>query len=151
MADSNIQTTAGTTIGISATLPATENQAGYEALTFTLIGEVTDLGEYGKEYATVTHNPIASRKTIKRKGSFNNGTLALQLGLDKADAGQVICDAAVDSDNNYAFAITYQDGTIDYMSAQVMSFKTNAGSVDQILSGSINLEVNTDIISVLPA
>lgn len=150
MADSNVQTTAGTTIGISATLPATENQAGYAALTFTLIGEVTDLGEYGKEYATVTHNPIASRKTIKRKGSFNNGTLALQLGLDKADAGQVICDAAVDSDNNYAFAITYQDGTIDYMSAQVMSFKTNAGSVDQILSGSINLEVNTDIISVLP-
>ena len=29
-----------------------------------------------------------------------------------------------------------------------MSFKTNAGSVDQILSGSINLEINTDIIQV---
>ena len=30
----------------------------------------------------------------------------------------------------------------------VMSFKTNVGSVDQILSGSINLEINTDIIPV---
>ena len=27
-------------------------------------------------------------------------------------------------------------------------FKTNVGSVDQILSGSINLEINTDIIPV---
>ncbi|HQZ58195.1 MAG TPA: phage tail tube protein [Acinetobacter sp.] len=148
MTDSNVQTTAGTTIGISATLPATENKAGYEALTFALIGEVTDLGEYGKEYSTVTHNPIASRKTIKRKGSYNNGTLALQLGIDAADAGQVICDAAVDSDNNYAFKVTYQDGTVDYFSGQIMSFKTNAGSVDQILSGAINIELNTDVISV---
>ena len=67
-----VQTTAGATIGISATLPATNDAAGYAALTFSLIGEVTDLGEFGREYATVTHNPIASRRTIKRKGSFND-------------------------------------------------------------------------------
>ena len=35
-----IQTTAGATIGISATLPATDDAVGYAALTFTAIGEI---------------------------------------------------------------------------------------------------------------
>ena len=74
--------------------------------------------------------------------------MALQLAIDRDDAGQVIVQAAVASDANKAIRITYQDGSKDYFSALVMSFKTNAGSVDQILSGSINLEINTDIIQV---
>lgn len=148
MADSIVQTSAGTTIAISAALPATDDAMGYNALTWTAIGEVTDLGEFGREYATVTHTPVASRRTIKRKGSYNNGTMALQLALDRDDAGQVLVKTALASDANKAFRITYQDGSKDYFSAMVMSFKTNVGSVDQILSGSINLEINTDIIPV---
>lgn len=143
-----VQTTAGATIAISAVLPATDDAAGYAALTWALIGEATDLGEFGREYATVTHNPVASRRTIKRKGSFNDGTMALQLAIDRDDAGQIIVKSAVASDANHAIRITYQDGSKDYFSALVMSFKTSAGSVDQILSGSVNLEINTDIIAV---
>lgn len=148
MTDSIVQTSAGTTIAISAALPATDDAAGYNALTWAAIGEVTDLGEFGREYATVTHNPVASRRTIKRKGSYNDGTMALQLALDRDDAGQILVKTALASDANKAFRITYQDGSKDYFSAMVMSFKTNVGSVDQILSGSINLEINTDIIPV---
>ena len=90
MTDSIVQTSAGTTIAISAVLPATDDAAGYNALTWAAIGEVTDLGEFGREYATVTHNPVASRRTIKRKGSYNDGTMALQLALDRDDAGQIL-------------------------------------------------------------
>ena len=148
MTDSIVQTSAGTTISISAVLPTTDDAAGYAALTWAVIGEVTDFGEFGREYATVTHNPVASRRTIKRKGSYNDGTMALQLALDRDDAGQILVKTALASDANKAFRITYQDGSKDYFSAMVMSFKTNVGSVDQILSGSINLEINTDIIPV---
>ena len=148
MTDSIVQTSAGTTISISAVLPTTDDAAGYAALTWAAIGEVTDLGEFGREYATVTHNPVASRRTIKRKGSYNDGTMALQLALDRDDAGQILAKTALGSDANQAIRITYQDGSKDYFSAMVMSFKTNVGSVDQVLSGSINLEINTDIIPV---
>ena len=148
MTDSIVQTSAGTTISISAVLPTTDDAAGYAALTWAAIGEVTDLGEFGREYATVTHNPVASRRTIKRKGSYNDGTMALQLALDRDDAGQILVKTALGSDANQAIRITYQDGSKDYFSAMVMSFKTNVGSVDQVLSGSINLEINTDIIPV---
>ena len=138
-----VETVAGTTIAISAAAPATFTQAGYAALTFTNIGEVTDGGEHGREYALVTHQPIASRGTQKFKGSFNEGSKTLQLGLDKADAGQVLAKAAVVSDASYSFKVTYQGGDIDYFQAKVMSFKKSATGVDTIRSASITLELTT--------
>lgn len=96
-----VKTSAGSTIAISAATPATFNSAGYGALSFSSIGEVTDLGEFGREFALVTHNPIATRGTQKRKGSFNEGSIDLKLGLDTDDAGQIIAKAASLSDNDY--------------------------------------------------
>jgi len=74
---SNVQTSAGSVIAISttATAPATYDATGLAALTYAAIGEVTNLGEYGRVYNLVTHNPLASRKTVKRKGSYNDGTI----------------------------------------------------------------------------
>ena len=137
------RTSAGATIGISASPPATFDSAGYAALTPTLIGEVTDLGEFGREYALVTHNPLASRGTVKKKGSFNEGSIDLKLALDTDDAGQILAKTAADDDADYSFAITMQNGDVYYFQAQVMSFKNGVGSVDQITTASIKLELTT--------
>lgn len=141
-----VQTAAGTTIAISAVLPVTNTQSGYGGsnVIFTNIGEITDGGEHGREYALVTHMPIGSRGVQKFKGSFNEGTKTLQLGLDQDDAGQVIAKAAVTSDNNYAFRVTYPNGDIDYFQAKVMSFKKATTSVDSIVSATMTLELTTD-------
>lgn len=138
-----VRTTAGTTIAISAAAPVTFNVAGYQALSYTTIGEVTDLGEFGREYALVTHNPIGDRGTVKKKGSFNEGSISMQVGLDTDDAGQILAKTASASDNDYSFKIVSQNGDIYYFSAQVMSFKVNFGSVDQITSATIMLELTT--------
>jgi hypothetical protein len=138
-----VKTSAGSTIAISAASPATFDAAGYGALSFSLIGEVTDLGEFGREYALVTHNPIANRGTVKRKGSFNEGSIDLKLGLDTDDAGQIIAKSASQSDNDHSIKITTQNGDVYYMQAQVMSFKVGVGSVDSITNGSIKLELTT--------
>lgn len=143
-----VRTSAGTTIGISATVPASFNQAGYEALSFTTIGEVTDLGEFGREFALVTHNPLGSRGTVKKKGSFNEGSISMQLGLDTDDAGQILAKAASLSDNDYSFQVTTQNGDIYWFQAQVMSFKVNIGSVDQITTASVTLELTTNSAGV---
>lgn len=141
-----VQTSAGTTIGISAGLPATDDAAGYGALTFTPIGEVTDLGEYGKVFNLVTHNPIATRRTEKFKGSFNEGSISMGIGEDTSDAGQILLDTAVESDANFAFEITAQDGDIDYFQAKVMSKTVNVGSVDSIRSSTVQLEITSGIV-----
>lgn len=144
-------TSAGSKLSISAVLPATFDAAGYGALTFAEVGEVTDLGEFGREYALVTHNPIGTRKTLKRKGSYNEGALALQMARVPGDAGHIILIAARDDDASYAFSVELQDGTLMYFTAQTMSYKTGVGSVDTITGATANLEIDSDeIVEVAP-
>lgn len=138
-----VRTSAGTTLKVSASAPATFNVAGYSALTFTAVGEITDLGEFGREFALVTHNPVGTRGTQKFKGSFNEGTMNLTLGLDTDDAGQVLMKAASLADSAYSFEVTTQNGDTYYFQAMVMSFKVGIGSVDSITTATCTLELTT--------
>ena len=148
---SKAMTSAGTTIGISAALPATYNQATFAALTYTEIGEVSDLGEFGREYNIVKFNPLKDRRTVKRKGSFDDGTVQVQLAKAATDAGQILLKSAVNSDASHSVKIVLQDGTTFYFTAQVSSSTVNVGNVDQITSSTFKLEIDNDIIEVLPA
>lgn len=135
-------TSAGTTLGLSASLPATFNEAGFDALTFTEIGEITDIGgDIGRSYNLVTHNPLGSRATVKKKGSYNSGSITVQLAVDEDDAGQTLAKAARDSDANYAVAITLQDGSIKYFEGIVMSYALNVGGVDTITNATMTIEI----------
>ena len=145
---SKVRTTAGSTLGISTTAPATYNDTGFGGLTFDLIADITEFGEFGRVYNLVTHNPIADRRTVKRKGSFNDGAITLQLGRDGTDLGQIAVDTASDSDDSAYFELTLQDGTILYFSAQVMGFTYNLGNVDSITAGAVTLEIDNDILNV---
>jgi len=148
MAASQAFTSAGTKLYMSASLPATYNQAGFAALSFTEVGEISDLGEFGRQYNLVTFNPLGDRRTVKRKGSYNDGTIAAQMARVPTDAGQIIVTAAVNSDLSRSIKIVLQDGTIFYTTVQVMSYTTNVGSVDQITSATVNMEIDNDIIEV---
>ncbi len=148
-----VRTSAGTTLRVTASAPATFNTAGYNTLFTTspvpaLVGEVTDLGEFGREYALVTHMPVGSRGTQKFKGSFNEGQISLSLGLDTDDAGQIIMKAASLSDNDYSFMVTTQNGDKYYFRAQIMSWKVGVGSVDSITTATATLEITTNAAGV---
>ena len=147
---SQAETVAGTIISITAVSPGTYDGAGYagSGMNWTAIGEITDGGEHGREYALVTHNPIATRGTQKFKGSFNEGSKTLQLALDNDDAGQVIALAALTSDNNYSFKVAYQGGDVDYFQAKVMTFKKSVSTVDTMRSASMTLEITTNSAGV---
>lgn len=145
------QTAAGATLAIATTAgaPATIDQAGYAAKTYTVVGEITNIGEFGREYALVTHQPLATRGVKKGKGSFNNGTLNPALAYDRDDPGQVLMEQALDSDASWAFRITLQDGTAFYLMGKVMSFKPNVGGVDDVVTATPTIEVDSDdIVSV---
>lgn len=143
-----IQTVAGTTLSISASAPATFNESGYEALTWTNIGEITDGGQHGRTYNLITHNPISTRGTRKFKGSFNEGSKTVQLAIDKADTGQDMARTASTSDSDYSFKVGYPDGSADYFQAKVMSFTTTTAGVDAIISGTMTLEITTNAAGV---
>lgn len=144
-----VKSSAGSTIHINASQPATYDAAGYNALTWTVpIGEVTNLGEFGRMYNLLKHNPLATRATVKKKGSYDEGQIAMQVGLDTDDAGQILAKAAALSDNDYSFKITTQNGDKYYFQAQVMGFRPNIGSVDSITQAAITLELTSNSAGV---
>ena len=136
-----VRTSAGTTLKVSASSPATFDPTGYNALTMTVVGEVSDLGEFGREFNLVTFNPVGSRGVVKKKGSFNQGTMTIQMGLDTDDTGQILLKSASMSDADHSFLVTTQNGDKYYFQAQVMSFKVNVGSVDQITTAAVTLSI----------
>ena len=142
-------TTAGTTVSIAAnTTPAAYDATGFEALSYDEIAEITDAGEFGKQYALVTHNPIATRRTVKRKGSYNDGAMTLQLARVSSDDGQAAAVSALDSDTLSSFRVVLQDGTSLYFIGVVMSYTTNLGNVDQIVGSMLSVEISGDILEV---
>lgn len=143
-----VKTSAGTVFGVSASAPATFTEAGYAALTFVNVGEITDLGEFGREFALVTHQPVGSRGTQKFKGSFNDGSMTLTLGLDSVDAGQILMKAASMSDADYSVSVTTQNGDVYYFQVKVMSWKVGIGSVDSITTATATLELSSDAAGV---
>ena len=74
--------------------------------------------------------------------------MSLQMARVPADAGQAVLVTALNSDASYAFKVVLQDGTIFYFTAQIMSYTTNVGSVDQITAATVNVEIDNDIIEI---
>ncbi len=134
-------TAAGASLAISAALPATFDAAGYGALAPVVVGEITNIGEFGKEFALVTHNPLATRGTKKAKGSYNNGTLNPTMALDNDDAGQEDMRDAQESDDPVAFVITLDNGDKYFFEGLVMSFKPNVGGVDDVVTATSSIEI----------
>lgn len=137
------QSLVDTVIGISATLPTTfDDHAtnGYPGRTYGLIGQLTDWSPGGKTFNMVNSNPVAQRGTDKLKGSYNNDADTLSVNRDDDDTGQVITLAALDSDADYAFKVTYQDGTDDYFTGKVVSHNTVAGGADSMVQSTIQVE-----------
>ena len=149
-----VYTTAGTTLHMTAAAPATYDGTGYAALTWTELGEVVSVGTYGREYDKVTHKPLKSRGTVKRKGSFDEGAMTVSMGKDTDDAGQILLKTASMSDNDHSFKLVYQNGDVEYFRAQVMNFKNDPGEASKIVGVSVDLDITTNsagvgVVSVL--
>lgn len=153
----NSYTAAGAKLYVSSSAPATYDQSGYEALTWTEVGDVTDFGDFGKTFNLVTFMPIADRKTYKRKGSYNEGALTLQMArAAHIDAGQAIILAGANSDDSYSFKIAHNNvltttGTVQYFPGQIMSYTTSGFSgPDSIVTASVSVEIDGDFVEVDP-
>lgn len=147
--NSKVRTSAGALLSISNSYPATYDQTGFAALTYIPVHEISDLGEFGITFKEVNHMSLDTRSITKRKGSYDAGNMQLVLGKVASDPGQAAIIAARDSDSSYAFSIVFpQDGTVVYLSAQVMSYKTKVGNVDSILTANTTLAIDQPPIEI---
>lgn len=136
-----IQTSAGTTLSIVSGTPATYDASGFQALTFLVVGEITEVPSFGSVYNLITHSPLGERRVIKRKGSINDGAMSISFAADVSDTGQVAAKTAAGVDTEVSVRITYPDGEDDYFTGLVMSYQMSAPGVDSIKTDMITIEL----------
>ncbi|MBN6819518.1 iron ABC transporter substrate-binding protein [Methylobacterium organophilum] len=154
----DITTATGAKIFIGpSVLPSTDTEAEYSALTWTEIGLVESLGEFGDQSNTVNFASLNDGRNRKAKGIRDAGDLALTVARDPTDPGQDALIAAEATSNKYAFKVVYPDrltptGTdgIDYFRALVMSKRSNVGSADNVIRRAFTLGIDSAIVSVDP-
>ncbi len=130
-------------IGTSGTPYATET-------VFVKVGEVTDFGEFGREYVLIEHEPVDVRGTQKVKGGFNEGSFNFVMAEDLADAGQDLMRIAVDEDALRAMKIELDDDALGAsgstpttykFDALIMSFVSQFGTRDTVVGASVQMEL----------
>ena len=136
-------------MSVSAALPATFDDTGYEALTWTEVGELGEIPDHGPAHATVTFTRLKDGIVNKYHGELNFGSISVPMAYDPADAGQTILKAARKSKDEIAFKIEYSDGAIEYTGGKVMSF-TRAASVGAVVPATAQVEFTRETIDVDP-
>lgn len=85
-------------------------------LSYVDIGKVGQLGERGANTNILTYDTWDTDVALKGKGITNAGDPVLECAYDSADPGQAALRAAAeDKSGNYAFKVTRQDGSVQYL------------------------------------
>lgn len=145
--------TGGTTASIVQGAPATLDAAGFGALTYVKIGEIESYSAFGN---TANLSPFTSvDDSLERQevGSVSAGTLTLTCALDEADAGQAICDAAVDTTDpsfrsDFSLEIVLPSGTIVYYLCKISSSTIEPADVNAVIRSTITLPLNSNKVVV---
>lgn len=154
MAD--IFTATGTKIFIGPSVTnATDTAAEFAALSWTEVGLVESLGEYGDQSSAVTFAVIGDGRTRKAKGARDAGSVTITVGHDSADVGQAALIAAEATYNNYAFKVVLPNrlnvsGTdeIQYFRGLVMSKRLNVGGNDNVVKDTFEVGINSPVYVV---
>ena len=140
----------GATLGVVNALPATYNEAGYEALTFvTGTCALKTVPSLDPVYTGIDNSTVCNRLKTEVKGTRTITDPTYQLNIIRGDAAQVIYEALRDSDDVGSFALTFPSGEIAYWTAQVSQFAfTDGGDGDTLNMGTVTLKVQSDIVLV---
>lgn len=143
---SNAQTAAGAVLSIGAAAPGTYNKAGYEAVTWQAVGEVSNIsGDIGKVFSLATYSILADRGLVKRKGQYDNGSITVEYAYYRADAGQEDMLAAVSSDAPLPIRIVMTDAgdTRVYFMGLIMGTPITIGGTEDFIVCSVQIEIDS--------
>lgn len=127
---------------------------------WTKVGEVTDFGEFGREYVLIEHEPVDTRGTQKVKGGFNEGSFNFVMAEDLLDPGQDEMRTAADEDAQRPMKIELADDALGAsgstpttykFDALIMSFVTQFGTRDTVVGATAQMELVPNGVEKTPA
>ena len=147
-----IRSSAGSCMAItpSASVPATYDQAGYEALTYQVIANIDSIPTFGASRNLVEFNPLKEIDVVKIKGSRNNGSMSVTLALVEDSVSIPTLELAESSEESFSFYVETQSGAKRYFTGKVMSFQTTVGTVDDVTMAEFTVELEKKPFKVLP-
>lgn len=149
MAADTMTLSSGTTVSVAAASPATYNVAGYGALTYTAVGEVESVGEFGGSATVTQFTPLGTGVVKKFKGSIDYGQMALVVGRLLSDDGQELLKDGFDGTKRYAehsFKIVDSDGSIIYFTGMIASFSNQVNDANSVTKVSVNIDINNPVV-----
>lgn len=115
------------------------------------VGLIESIGNFGKVFDLVNFQAIATGRTYKFKGGYNQGSLEVVCASDLSDAGQLLLQgfANAQDQNVYPFKLTLNgaDSNYDtvYFGGKIFSYQYQTGSVNNVVKAMIRIEINTDV------
>jgi|GEM_PF-1399198 len=106
--------TIGSTVHIAVGVPATEDQAGYEAQSFTQVKKVLSVPEFGNDSEAGTVTLLETGVTQHYNGTKIVPPFTIPYVYDITDPGQVIVRANVNGPTEVTIRITDVDGRDQY-------------------------------------
>lgn len=150
MAGIDFDTVAGTKLYISVAAPATQTVDAFEALTWTEIGQLTNIGSVeGREYSMASLSTIGDGQDREKKGSHKLPNAEFECAWVPADPGQALIKAASKDYSVPSFKLVGQDeeDDIGYFTAQVAKFVRTGGTSNDAVKGNFTLLRQTDTIT----
>lgn len=150
-----IASTTGAKIYIGPVNTTANDETAYAALSYTEIGEVETIGEFGDQASTVTFTALGDARVRKRKGVRDAGDLNVMVAYDARDAGQIAMIAAQATEFSYAFKVVAADApdandtdSTFFFRALVSSGRLNIGSANEIIKRAFACLIDSAIIEV---
>lgn len=151
-----INTASGAKLSIGSTSPAAL-LAEFLADSYIEVGEIEDLGEFGDESERVKFTALSDGRVRTLKGPRDAGEMAIVVGDDMTDEGQVALEAAEATPFDYNVRVELNDAvtlggtnSVHYFRAKVFSKRRNVGNASNVVRRNFTIGINTEILSVDP-
>ena len=135
----------GSEISVSSGTPANLNEAGFEALTFTELGNVQRFGEVGDTHSPIPYSILKEGRMKRVPGMKDAGVIPVSIIYASSDTGQGMIKTYNGTDTVLTFKLHDADGEDYYIQGTVSDRRFAERSNDNMKSVSFNLYGNTEL------
>jgi len=128
---------------VSIAAPATEDQAGYEALTYTQVGGVKSRPEVGDNAADITESVLGEGRVCHRFGAKDGGFIELPVQVRAGDAGQALLLSNHGTNANLSFYLQLADGHKAYFTGVLGSMRRSEATTESIMGMVFQIAINS--------
>lgn len=133
----------GATFSLVAGVPATYDEAGYEALSFVELDGVVSLPELGDTTEQISVNALATGRTAYANGVKNFPPFVIPYIFSKTDAGQILARAGANTNTLYSIQIEDNDGERMWITGYLANLMDTARDVTTYRGQSVEFRPTT--------